>query len=293
VLENNLPDLTGKEILEKLNSGEISVLEMLGAHDLRVEMLSAGKYCGTLAKAICRTNDDSKLRQRAVSAIKPLSPTKLYSSFPQFDGSIVIGFNHPSLGEIFRLLYLGVCVYREKPFLFPVNLPWYEAIVPIIPELTRLGVTITPMITPSTEKKLNEIFDGDEGKLMEIHRIKVLFERQYMRTAKKIAGEKGVIVVAPSATRQAKVIGDNIHPAMTLLAHMILKDKDADVMFLPVAIIEPKHNDRRFNPMKVYGIHPCTPFYTDELRRLSANDRDLDYVFLKRIEDVYLKHKSY
>ena len=50
-----------------------------------------------------------------------------YDSHLQDDlsyASFVVGFNHPSLGEIFRLISLGFEAYPDKPFYFPINIPW-------------------------------------------------------------------------------------------------------------------------------------------------------------------------
>ncbi len=288
----NIRHYSGRELIDKLNNNEFSVLRGLDALDLRNEMRDAGRLCKRLANIVCATRDDSKLRQRAANIIKPFSPVKVTGEFPSCEDAVVIGFNHPSLGEIFRLI--GVCfmIYEDKEFLFPVNIPWYENLVPIIPQLKRMGITIVPMITPSTEAKLVARHSEDEEMLTIIKNIKVAFERNYMRAAKDVASRKGVIVVAPSATRQTEVISEHIHPTMTLLAHILLKGENARAMFLPVVILEPAINDRKFNAFKYYGIRPCKPFYTEEIKSLTHKSRDFDYIFLKRIDDVYRKFKA-
>ena len=288
----NIRRYSGKELIEKLNNNEFSVLRGLGALDLRNEMREPGLLCRALANTVCATNDDSKLRKRAWNVLRPFSPVKVTGVFPECDDAVVIGFNHPSLGEIFRLIGVCFAIYEDKEFLFPVNIPWYENLVPIIPQLKRMGITIVPMITPKTEAKLVARNSDNEDVLATIRNIKVAFERNYIRTAKSVASRNGVIVVAPSATRQAEVIGEHIHPTMTLLAHTILKGDDARAMFLPVAVLEPPVNDRKFNPFKYYGIRPCKPFYTEEVKALTHRSRDFDYIFLKRIDDVYRKFKT-
>nr|AIF26663.1 hypothetical protein [uncultured bacterium fosmid pJB77G10] len=289
----NIKDISGQELLKKLENNEISVLKCLGADGLRKEMAPAGLLCKSFADLICATSDDSSLRKRAINVMRPLAPTKQTRQFPRCEDAVVVGFNHPSLGEIFRLVAICMDVYSDKEFLFPVNLPWYENMVTIIPKLKRMGITIVPLITPSTEAKLSKINENNEAKLSEIHHAKVVFERNYMRVARSMAEKKGVILVAPSATRQATVFSENNHPTMTLLAHIILKNKDTKVMFLPVAILEPRRNDRRFNPFKFYGIRPCKPFFTEEVREISSHGREFDYEFLKRIDEVYSRVKYY
>ena len=288
----NLNELSSQELFEQLNKGELSVLRLIGAGELHDEMEQVGELCTNLANWICSEEDDSKLRKRACRMIKTILPAKLEAEFPDYDDTIVIGFNHPSLGEIFRLLYLGFEKYPEREFLFPVNIPWYENIVPIIPQLKRMKISVTPLITPATEEKLMKMFSGDEEKLSQVRHLKTLFERKYMREARRFAENRGIIVVAPSATRQAEVISDNIHPTMTLLAHMIFRNSNIKALFLPVAIIEPKNNDRKVNLLKLYGIYPCKPFYADEVKRLTEKGRTFDITFLKRIDEIYCVKKK-
>lgn len=288
----SIRDLSGQNLLEQLNTGKMSVLYELGAGELHDEMNSVGKLCSFIANRVCREKNDSKLRKRACRTVKPLLPATLKGDFPDCDDAIIIGFNHPSLGEIFRLLYLGFEKYPDREFLFPVNIPWYENMVGIIPQLKRMKISLVPMITPSTEKKLKEKFAGDEEKLKDVQYIKTLFERRYMRTAKQFAEDKGIIVVAPSATRQAVVISDHIHPTMTILAHMVFRKEETRALFVPVAIIEPKNNDRKANLFKMYEICPCEPFETEEVKTLTDKSRDFDLEFLKRIDAVYRKEKK-
>ncbi len=288
----NLSEYSGKEILEKLNSGELSVLKELGAYDLKQNMAFVGLLGEIAAAIICMEKDDSKLRERAISVMKPFAPFKISGEFPQYNGSIIIGFNHPSLGEIFRLLCLGFKVYPDRKFLFPVNIPWYECLVNIIPKLARMGVEIVPMITPSTEAKLNKKFEGDNQKLDLVKNLKFVFARNYMRAVTDFANNNGIIVVAPSATRQATVLSEHIHPTMTLLSHLIFKEGISNVLFLPVAIIEPGKNDRKLNIFKCYGIKPCKPFYSEEVQSLNEKTKEFDYLFLKRIDKIYGRVKT-
>ena len=188
----NIRELDGLDLLEQLNSGKLSVLKELGAGELHDEMRSVGDLCAFFANYVCREKDDSKLRERACRIIKPLAPAKLMADFPACDDAIIIGFNHPSLGEIFRLLFLGFEAYPDREFLFPVNIPWYENMVRIIPQLRRMKINLIPMITPSTEAKLKKKFEGNEEKLKDVQHLKTLFERRYMRAAKSFAENRGI-----------------------------------------------------------------------------------------------------
>ncbi len=285
----DIRDYSGQELLERLDSGKLSVLDAIGAHDLKKEMIHVGRLCSFVVRLVCLNNDDSTLRKKAAGVIRFAAPAKLLGKLPVCGDTIVLGFNHPSLGEVCRLLYLGFLRYPDRKFLFPVNLPWYESMVPVIPKLERLGIRISPMITPATEAKLNRRFEGDEKKLKDVQYLKMLFDRKYIRGIKAISEQNGVIFVAPSATRQKEIIGDPVHPSMTALAHLVHKG-DRKALFVPVAVFAPKHGNRELNLFRSYYIEPCEPFHTEEVKELiSEKDRAFDYAFLRRIEAVYKK----
>ena len=262
-------------------------LESIKAYNLKKEVKMTGLICRSLVNTITIASDE-KLRKIGIKLLDLIAPAKLLADFPKTNHGIIIGFNHPSLGEIFRLISLGFKYYTERRFLFPVNLPWFEELIPVEDKLHRLGIYIMPMITPSTEIKLKKLCEGDEERLIKIQNTKVMYERQYMRTAKRFASEGTLIFVAPSATRQAEVISDHIHPTMTLLAHMVYKGSEENAIFLPVTVLEPKRNNRKLNLFKTYGIYPCEPFSASEVKELAEkHSRDFDLAFLTRIDEIY------
>ena len=294
--EEELAKLSRQELLEQINNHEVSLLRSIGAGELLEEMEKSGAFCRMLLKFVYKKGDKEGTRKKAIKVLKFFAPSTILKDYYQSEHCIVIGFNHPSLGEIFRLLYNGFECYPGRDFLFPVNIPWYETLTPVIPILKEVGITITPMITPKTESKLLKKFEGNEQKIANINHFKIAFERVYMNRAKECADNNGIIVVAPSATRQADVFVDDIarrgeghiHPTMTLIAHRICNSEDSNVTFLPVTIFEPENNNRKFNVFKNYKIYPCEPFSGKEAYELSSgHSRELDYQFLKRIDDIY------
>ena len=69
--------------------------------------------------------------------------------------------------------------------------------------IKRLGIIITPTITPSTWKKMN-LKEGT-WKYEQGNRLKREFKDIYTKLSHDAIKEGGVIFVAPSATRQATV----------------------------------------------------------------------------------------
>ena len=272
-----LKDYTGKEINDLLDSGSLSILEALGASDLKKEMVHVGRLCSFYVRMCCLSGNDRNLRKRSSFIIRSAAPSVMEGDLPESDNAIVVGFNHPSLGEVCRLLPIGFDRYPDREFLFPVNLPWYEAMVNVIPQLKRLGIRMTPMLTPATEEKLNRKFEGDEGRLADIQFLKMVFDRRYIK-----------VFIAPSATRQSEIIGDYVHPSMTVVAHIMLKG-GRKALFAPVAVIPPKNSDRELNLFRPYRFIPCESFSSEEVASLTTGrDREFDFSFLKRIEKTYL-----
>ena len=279
---------TSQQLIENLDSGKLSILNTLGAHDLKFEMVPIGRLCSFVVRLVCKLQkNNANLRKTAAAIIRLAAPAKLLGRLPKSDDTIVIGFNHPSLGEVCRLVYLGFLNYSNREFLFPVNLPWYESMVAVIPQLKRLNIRICPMITPATEAKLKVRFAGDDAKLKDIQLLKMIFDHRYIREVRAVAENNGVIFVAPSATRQKEIIGNTVNPSMTVLAHLVHKG-NRKALFIPTAVFAPKHGNRELNLFRTYYIEPCEPFESEEVKALTeGTDRQFDYAFLKRIEKVY------
>ena len=156
-----------KEQLENLSAGEInkkiiyenySLLRTLGGEDLRKEMVPVGKVCRMAVNYFINStgpkNNYEKhcknSRKKLVKTLSKIAPGE-YSGFPKdTKNGLVVGFNHPSLGEIGRIMMMKVDVMGESTMLFPVNLPWYEALAPFYDKIKMLGIIITPTITPAT-----------------------------------------------------------------------------------------------------------------------------------------------
>ena len=164
VAEEELAAMSRAELLEQINDGNVSLLKSIGAGELYDEMARPGAFCRVLVKYICGNKEREEIRKRAVRVLSFFAPSNLLRAYYRNSGCVVIGFNHPSLGEIFRLLYRGLRAFPDREFLFPVNIPWYETITPAIPYLKKAGITVTPIITPKTESKLLKMFEGNEEK---------------------------------------------------------------------------------------------------------------------------------
>ena len=219
------------------------------------------------------------------------------TDFPESKHGLVIGFNHPSLGEIIRLMYLCMAYYPDRTYLFPVNLIWYEALVPVIDELRQYGFELTPIITPSAKNRLLRHAKTIEARA----RISILtraFTGAYVDRCAEFVKDGQIVLVAPSATRkkylfESQAISDGkkpISPAtMSMLALKLVKLNVEEFGFVPVAIIPPKFATRGLNLLMNYKFIICKEIgaktVAEELeeREAACDARCIERSFMKRI----------
>lgn len=302
--KTELQTLTSEEIIERIKYKNYSLLDSFSAEKLRKEMVPVGKACNIAANYFLKSTGvkntekhNQAARRKLVKILKKLAPGE-YNNIPiDNKNGLIIGFNHPSLGEILRLLLMKLDVMGDKPMYFPVNLPWYEALAPNFDQIKRLNIIITPLITPSTWKKL-ELKEGTV--LYEAgSRIKRDFRDIYTDLSRKAMKEGGVIFVAPSATRQATVFKTEEEylgevepiPTMSMLAKKLYEDPEVNCDFLPLAVLPPEKYKRGLNFYKKYKLIPGKIMTAEEIKkkyfkekspeRLEGFERD----FLQRIAE--------
>ena len=308
-----LKTLSADEINDKLKYENYSLLATLGAEKLRKEMVPVGKACNTAINYFFRTtgpkNDEEKhnaaARKKLVKVLSKITPGS-YDGMPKdSQNGLVVGFNHPSLGEIARILMMKIDVMGDKPMYFPVNLPWYEALAPNFDRIKRLGIIITPTITPATWEKIGLEPDTELYKLGE--KIKHEFRDIYTNLSNQAMREGGVIFVAPSATRQATVFKnkkvyekkEDVIPTMSMLALKLYKDPEINCDFLPMAVLPPENYKRGLNFGKKYQLIPGKIMTAAEIRKQYFKKKDqkrlegFDWEFHHRIAEKLPKHFWY
>ena len=304
--EAELENLSAGEINRKIIYENYSLLKTLGAENLRKEMVPVGKVCKTAVDYFVKTtgpkNDYKKhsknARKKMVRGLSKIAPGE-YEGFPKdTKNGLVVGFNHPSLGEIGRIMLMKADVMGDSMMLFPVNLPWYEALAPFYDEIKMLGIIITPTITPATWEKMN-LKKG--SKIYEAaNRIKHEFRDMYTDLSHQIVKNGGVIFVAPSATRQKTVFKSQavydkkepIIPTMSVLALRLYQDPEMECDFLPMAVLPPNGYKRGLNIRKKYKLIPGEIMSADYIREKYINGAgvaqkipEFDWEFHQRIAD--------
>ena len=308
-----LEKMTAEEVIDKIQHEDYSLLSTLGAEDLRKEMVNVGRVCNAAVNYFFQTtgpkNDIEKhnraARKKLVKVLSKITPGSYQGMPKDSENGLVIGFNHPSLGEIARILVMKIDIMGDKPMYFPVNLPWYEALMPNYEKIKRLGIILTPTITPSTWRKMN-LKEGswryEQGK-----RLKKEFRDIYTNLSHEAVKEGGVIFVAPSATRQETVFkteeayhGDGeITPTMSLLAVKLYADPEMKCDFLPMAVLPPKGFSRGLNFRKKYKLIPGKTMTANYIRKKYIKNKNVkkldgfDLEFHKRIADELPKRFWY
>jgi len=96
---------------------------------------------------------------------------------------LIVGFNHPTLHEVFGLISWSLNRFPDRINNFPTNLPWYESICTCAPLMKKVGVHITPLITQSSFKKLERIHWGDEKMIGYIQKVREMLLIHYFNIA--------------------------------------------------------------------------------------------------------------
>lgn len=303
--KKELKELTAEEVISKIKYENYSLLTTLGAENLRKEMVPVGKVCNAAVNYFFRTTGPKHneaehnlaAQRKLVKTLSKLAPGS-YKGVPKdLENGLVVGFNHPSLGEIGRIMVMKIDIMGERLTCFPVNLPWYEALAPNYDRIRRLGFIITPTITPSTWKKMNL----KEGTVLYEagNRLKREFRDIYTSLSHNIIKEGGVVFVAPSATRQATVFKnedvynkeEDIIPTMSMLALKLFADPEMKCDFMPLAILPPEDYKRGLNFRKKYKLIPGEMMTSSYIRKKYFRDPEVkrlegfDWDFHKRIAD--------
>ncbi len=259
------------ELVDGLRKRRFSLLQSMGFRKLRAEMNFTGFICWAiialtgLSKEVNPEphpmNVDSKGRQRVIKILRKAAPCSVKGYFPHNKCGTAIGFNHPSLGEILRFIYICTVEYRDKINLFPVNLPWYEAIMPIVNELEEIGIFVMPVITPSTRRKMAKKANAET--MTVVDDLSKALNTLYLQRCVDFVKSNNNIWLAPTATRQRTVFKSTgcssavtpIEPqTMTLLALNMRRNRVSECEFQVIGVVPKNDFGRGLNLFKHYLI---------------------------------------
>lgn len=300
-----LQEKSKDEIIKDLRNRKYSLLDSIGCKWTRLLRIIPGiaamiavKY--VIFRAKMRNKKDWHIASKSiiVSFLRYWTPYTIdrEDRIPITGSGLILGFNHPSLGEILRLIAFVAKNYPYKNYLFPVTLAWYEVLIPVVKPLEEIGYTITPIITPSARKALLKGCSEEERKTIEL--IGTKFNKVYLNLCVKFSLTHNIILVAPSATRQRTIFRtdeelnklEKIEPStMSLLALTLSREKYVNVRFIPIAVKPPRGFSKGLNLKKSYCFGFSEPFTIEEAIKLSKQRYGnfkghlFDYEFLARI----------
>lgn len=300
------------DLIRGLENEEFSVLKAAHSAKLRAEMRGTGLICravlwlaSVLAGDTKKYRNIRKMRKKLASMLAWGAPCKITGKPEREADCIVMGFNHPSLGEIARFVYVHLNYFDDRFSLFPVNLPWYEVLAPKSEILRQLGIILVPILTPSTLVKISK--NVSKSEMTSLQGLASALNNHYIRgIAKSAETERCVIWVAPSATRQATVfrnedeVNDRVRiepQTITLLATALRGAKVADYELVPVAVAPARKCKRGLNLFKEYRISfapSMSPDYVEYLRTASSPNyrgRQLEFKFREQIAWALLRLK--
>ena len=190
-----LVEKTAEEQIDDLKNCRYSILNSLGCRKLRLEMFLPGLVSSLIVRFITRRAKRKmgdgwrrSVRRQLVKLFDWGAPYELEGGMIINNFGLVIGFNHPSLGEILRLIGLVSKYYPNDVYLFPVNLPWYEALCPVLEKMEEAGFYLTPIVTPSTRQKIEQVAGKDALKIA--NQIGAGFNSVYLKKCNKIKHKK-------------------------------------------------------------------------------------------------------
>lgn len=306
--------MPANDVVDGLRERRFSILQSLGFRKMRAEMNFTGFVCWAIIALTGLRKEpkpesprvmdlDSNGRKKVEKILSRAAPCTLKESPPHNACGTVFGFNHPSLGEILRFIFICVSKYHDRINLFPVNLPWFEAIMPIVYDLEKIGIYVMPIITPSTRSKMAKKADASTMEVVDYlsNELKTLYLQKCVEFIK--AGDN--IWVAPSATRQRTVFSSvgcskgnlPIEPqTMTLLALTLKRNKITDCYFQVVGVAPPEDFGRGLNLFRLYNLDMGYAFSMDDAirearERKSCGGSEFEYEFLTRISHVVSRLK--
>lgn len=292
-------------IIEDLRTGKYSLLDSLDCHDVKREMEKVGKQCRSALKlaekkaGFYKGDYRHQLRQSVIDVLNWSVPSNTIHAFPHIDQGLIIGYNHSTLGEIFRLISICLREYPERKILFPIDIILYEELVGLAPRMEVFGLYIAPVISQKTRDTLADLTNYEC--MIIVDSLMKGFDQSFLIQSGIFVHERNVVVVAPSTSRQKTVFtsaaashGFEKIEAQTMTSLAISLSRTGQLKnccFVPVAVIPPHGASRGLNLFKIYDvvasdwIPPSIVKDRCKERSTITGDRKFEHYFLNLIAD--------
>lgn len=294
-----------KEDLKKMSSQELAVRlkdgeSALFAAGLLKEFLKA-RILSLLIILLYRnmvgkTPDGNRTTKRQFIRVKILKVLQKFTpcAYPSgkdvvwFGSSIptVVGFNHSSSGDIFRVLFFTINKCPDKMIVLPVNITIYEAFASVARELEVGGIYLCPIISYGLYDKIK----NDKNHFL-LRRLRINLETRYHIMVNECVKKNGVAIVPLDFDKRPTIFktvaeakgkdDTSLNLSITKIARYLRKHKRVHYVAMSV---EPKTRKSGLNLGKVYTIE-YSGFYPENIKELlsAPNRYKLEYSFLRRI----------
>lgn len=299
MFKKDLKNMPPREILWRLRDGE-SVLLAVG---LFVEFLKAWLlsiflrivYRFIVGNLICKDRFVKRdcIRRCIKKTLDRITPWDYDGKFASgLHGTpIVVGFNHSTSGDIFRVLAFIIDKCQEKMIVLPVNLVVYEAFVPLVRELEDGGIYLCPIISYGYYDRVK----NDKNRYI-LRKVRINFETHYHIMINECVKKNGIALVPLGFDKRPTIFKTTVEAKgreiqslsldMTKIVHYLKKHQR--VHYVAMAI-RPKlrtsaYKSSGINLFKTYLIK-YSWFRPEEINKLrNGDDRyKLEYAFLKAI----------
>ena len=310
-----LKDISAPELIAGLENGEISLIKSFSSSPLQnmrgrfmdlfawslgllAMKLLVGPACRFVLWCILQggsgPQDEEywrKKKEKAVRVGRLFFPDEMQGEVEDVaNKALIVGFNHPTLHEVMGLIGWSLKNFPTRRNNFPTNLPWYESVCQMSPQLRNLGIYITPLITQNTFNKLEKIHSGNEEMLDTIKHVSKLLLNNYFDLAIDFERSGDNIFAAPSAARQRSIFPPNDARPLPVMSGLLYKiaranrDRKPDLIFLPITVIPLARLGalRGLRILRRYKFIIGRGFTLEQARKLG---RSFDTAFLKRIAE--------
>lgn len=232
----------------------------------------------------CRGHIRGKLRD----FLKKATPEVASSGWNSVQSSpVVIGFNHSTSGDLFRVLGYILSRNLDRPIVLPVSLVAYEACSNmIIAALEVADIYLCPVISRGYYSKIKT----DKNTFL-MRQLKVRLETYYQVSINECVKKNGVAIVPLGFDKHPTVFKNvaeskgvnktTLNLDITKIARFLKKHQRVHYVAMS---INPKTNKTGLNLSKVYTLE-CTFFRPERIKalRLDKDIYELEWRFLNAI----------
>lgn len=302
-----LTQLSAAELVDGLSRGEFSILESLHCKKLlrgtKGAKIGAGAAIA-ISKFVAKSKDPRDQRKALSDTLRHFAP---YQSQPLAtdisNGGIILAFNHPSLGEILRLIEYCSGTFPKRRMLFPVTLVWFEVLAKYKEFLESIGICITPTVTPNA---ISEISETAPDSIDAANEIRQKLNDYYLGLACDFLKNDDIMLIAPSATRQNYIYDsskqmhgdDPIKPeTLALIVTSLRQKKLMNYTILPVCVVPPEMPSQGLNLFDEYILAPCDYIPSSQAEQLtkkkvgSAKVREIELFYRQLISDMLVQYE--